>query len=317
MGDRIKVAHIISLLIWAIVIYLVYRGITYEAKVVATAFQNDLECGTSPCDLHLYNFPIIALPSGPLSEKDVTFSPENQMWHIGLVNFLASVIVYAIANQPYTAISGMEILGTIDGAGERLLGVLARNYDDPNTLYIAFRGTQSLSDFGQDLSITQDPFFDDKILVHRGFLNVYFEVQPKIKAILENFPKFGKIVVCGHSLGAAVATILAFTLSKVQAAGQTILVTYASPRVGNVAFANACDETMIHLRLSNDADIVPTIPPPVSPNQRNASLPVFYQHTGTEARFNTNWKSILNNHFISNYMHAIENGLVRVTTAPQ
>jgi hypothetical protein len=62
-------------------------------------------------------------------------------------------------------------------------------------------------------------------------------------------------VLCGHSLGAAIATLAASVLQP------TLLVTVGSPRVGDAAFVAAL-ATLPGARFVDCTDIVTTVPPP-------------------------------------------------------
>jgi predicted lipase len=78
------------------------------------------------------------------------------------------------------------------------------------------------------------------------------------------------LYVTGHSLGGALAQLLAFILAgileaKELPAKKVIAITYASPRVGNKKFQKAFkalekEGKLRHIRVSNDGDVVPVAP---------------------------------------------------------
>lgn len=74
---------------------------------------------------------------------------------------------------------------------------------------------------------------------HLGFLLAYSEIIHRVNnslaAATRLFPSYG-ITVTGHSLGAAVATLVAMRLREV--GYQVDLYTYGSPRVGNLALVS-------------------------------------------------------------------------------
>lgn len=94
-----------------------------------------------------------------------------------------------------------------------------------------------------------------------------------------------KITTTGHSLGAALATLCAFHIAhelpsgsttmhegyrkQLQTPGAVVAYAFASPRVGNKAFADAVKATpgMRVLRLSNLCDLVPRTPLPLGGRQ--------------------------------------------------
>lgn len=71
--------------------------------------------------------------------------------------------------------------------------------------------------------------------------------------------------VAGHSLGAALATICALHVAmiceKKSVQCPIDLYTFASPRVGDPQFANACARRLNAFRIANSEDVVPGIPP--------------------------------------------------------
>ena len=89
------------------------------------------------------------------------------------------------------------------------------------------------------------------------------------------------IIIAGHSLGGALATLLAYDAMRwfPGAARRMLLVTYGSPRVGDKRWAAGFDGEargcgLPHYRLVNGADVVPKLGP----------RPL-YEHCGQEVRF--------------------------------
>ncbi len=78
-----------------------------------------------------------------------------------------------------------------------------------------------------------------------------------------------RIYISGHSLGAALATIAGMHISRtLDSIGQSekvdiVSYTFASPRVGNDAFARECSMRFKTYRIANSEDTVPGIPPAV------------------------------------------------------
>jgi predicted lipase len=69
-------------------------------------------------------------------------------------------------------------------------------------------------------------------------------------------PFTGEVWVIGHSLGAALATLVAAAIPG------SNLCTFASPRVGNSAFVKFSNATAKQsIRIANIRDIVPHVPP--------------------------------------------------------
>lgn len=96
--------------------------------------------------------------------------------------------------------------------------------------------------------------------VHHGFLAAALDVVRPIRSWLAAAPRTGRVVITGHSLGAGIATLLAPMIDDL--ATMTVVVTFGSPRVGNMAFMQAyaaCDDIR-HIRVTNDDDPISYVP---------------------------------------------------------
>lgn len=122
---------------------------------------------------------------------------------------------------------------------------------------IAFRGTQpdSFRDFLSDARFLPTAWRGVGS-VHRGFAETLDAVLPEIEAWLAEV-KPAHLVITGHSLGAAIATLLAALQPEAE------LVTFGSPRVGNGAFAGLFNGRSMR-RYVDCGDAVTLVPPPVS-----------------------------------------------------
>ncbi|XP_017219114.2 uncharacterized protein LOC108196368 isoform X1 [Daucus carota subsp. sativus] len=152
-------------------------------------------------------------------------------------------------------------------------------------LVIAFRGTEQVrwKDLRTDLMLVPTGLnperiggdFKKEVQVHSGFLSAYDSVRTRILSLIklvtgdiddsgEQLSKW-HVYVTGHSLGGALATLLALELSSSQLAKRgNISVTmynFGSPRVGNRNFADLYNQKVKDSwRLINRRDIIPTIP---------------------------------------------------------
>ncbi|GJP86348.1 hypothetical protein CLOP_g16380 [Closterium sp. NIES-67] len=105
-------------------------------------------------------------------------------------------------------------------------------------------------------------------VVHSGFLDAYDFVKPRLMTVLKDIlastgDKF-RIMVTGHSLGDALATVLTYDLAqsdlKQQYGFSLSMYNFGSPRVGNHAFASRYNELVgDSWRIANDEDIVPRL----------------------------------------------------------
>jgi len=120
---------------------------------------------------------------------------------------------------------------------------------------VAFRGTEpkDLRDFMTNLQVV--PTRWNGVLVHTGFLGAALALEGPVRDWLAQHHGAGQeLLLCGHSLGAALATILARTLAP------TRVVTIGSPRVGDADFVQALPPGVL-TRVVNCADLVTTLPP--------------------------------------------------------
>ncbi|KAK6117375.1 hypothetical protein DH2020_048893 [Rehmannia glutinosa] len=153
-------------------------------------------------------------------------------------------------------------------------------------LVIAFRGTEQSrwKDLRTDLMLVPAGLnperiggdFKKEVQVHSGFLSAYDSVRTRLISLIkqaighsrdESLDLLAKwhIYVTGHSLGGALATLLALELSSSQLAKHgAISVTmynFGSPRVGNRRFAEIYNEKVKDSwRVVNHRDIIPTVP---------------------------------------------------------
>ena len=129
-----------------------------------------------------------------------------------------------------------------------------------DALLVAFRGTEP--------DEWKDSLTDANLLlvswttghVHKGFREAIAEIWPALEDHLSQLAPGRTVWFCGHSLGAALATLAADRYPET--AG---VCTFGSPRVGNKAFATAFAGRLPGrtLRYVNDQDVVTAVPPPL------------------------------------------------------
>jgi triacylglycerol lipase len=140
-----------------------------------------------------------------------------------------------------------------------------------NTLLIAFRGTQQMKDWLTDINafhVDCDmtvPYGNKKsrIMVHKGFIKAYKSVRDEIHKHVRKMSakKDFKIIVCGHSLGGALATNCAVDMQYNYTNNVEAYVS-GNPRVGNKAFVKSYNERVPNTyRTFMRTDIVPNLPP--------------------------------------------------------
>ncbi|XP_052189156.1 uncharacterized protein LOC127799286 [Diospyros lotus] len=152
-------------------------------------------------------------------------------------------------------------------------------------LVVAFRGTEQArwKDLRTDLMLVPAGMnperiggdFKQEVQVHRGFLSAYDSVRMRILSLIklavgytDNIAEpqhHWRVYLTGHSLGGALATLLALELSSSQlvkrGAVSVTMYNFGSPRVGNKKFAEVYNEKVKDSwRVVNHRDIIPTVP---------------------------------------------------------
>jgi predicted lipase len=146
-------------------------------------------------------------------------------------------------------------------------------------LVIAIRGTDSVFDWLHDLSFLMVPceIYGMTGLTDDGFTSVYRSLSVSGTRGVKGFVDDGtvtSITVCGHSLGAAIATQLAVDIAKNTSCKNLTCYTFASPRVGDHIFASEYDKAVpVTYRIANRLDIVTQLP---------EVLPLPYEHVNTK-----------------------------------
>jgi triacylglycerol lipase len=289
---------ILLLLNIIVIVYIFVQGSKY-IKDVSYTLANPIRCGQNMCPISFKNTPVLPLPN----ELSSGFTNNTQPFFISVANFMGSFISYTSKNNKYIDLSDMKTFKLIYFPGDQNpFGILSTIDSDQNTLVLALRGTQTASDFFEDSQITQNSFqFGGN--VHQGFLNVYNSIKDQITTALKTFTGT-TLIITGHSLGSAVAVLMAMNIFYTFPNLNIALITFACPRIGDLAFATNTDKNIpLHFTFRNESDIVPNLPPAVSMNLKNPSTPLNYYHCGLPIVFNDNWFSVLNNHNIANYLN--------------
>jgi len=136
------------------------------------------------------------------------------------------------------------------------------SFQDPENIYIAFRGTEIRPrDILTDLSATSTSFPFGPGTVHSGFSDAFAAVVPQLTEFLSNCDKSKNVILCGHSLGGALATLCAAWVRQTTPR-QVMLYTFGSPRVGCRDFVEHYSKTASFpaFRVANPTDIVPSVP---------------------------------------------------------
>jgi hypothetical protein len=176
----------------------------------------------------------------------------------------------AVALPPgWTVASELTAIDTVGRKTEPEFFGLAVESKAEQHLLIAIRGTDTFMEWIVEAEFVprQFPAVPDAGLVEDGFCSVYSSLRCSttgcdVLSLVRQSAPGTKVTVAGHSLGAAVATLLALEIAVTLPATDLTLYTFASPRVGDATFAAFCDARLpMHFRIENRPDLVPHVPP--------------------------------------------------------
>ncbi len=162
-------------------------------------------------------------------------------------------------------------------------------------ILIAIRGTSEvLPDALRDADGFQVPFEEGKGAVHRGFYGAAKKANDFATKYLDKFYAGQKILICGHSLGGAIALILSQMLRSKPEGYNILLHTYGAPRAGDATFVQAA-ESLAHHRMVNHNDPVPSVPAPWMKTKPGEPMPgVGIRYRQVPAQFAAYLTSIVN-----------------------
>jgi hypothetical protein len=182
-------------------------------------------------------------PGGCAYSADTVFSP---------------VVAYKSAPKP--------VCGGLENINACLVG------ENADGIIVAFRGTLPPSLKGSEslLNWLEDFFDVPKSAsnvpgqVHSGFYDATMSIIVGVAAAVQNLNPgpAKKILVTGHSLGGALASIGAYILSQTYHLPIQQVVTFASPKPGDVGFQSGYQAVINNqVRYENYQDVVPLLPP--------------------------------------------------------
>jgi len=159
---------------------------------------------------------------------------------------------------------GFKVSSFIYNSTHDIFGYVGFNGD---TVEVVFRGTveNSLQDWLDDIEFFPIKPFPSapKAFVHGGFMEAYESIRLDVKtAVVALVAKIkpSYVIITGHSLGAAIATLCAAELAPLLPV-PVQLYTYGSPRVGNSYFVQYFENLVkVAFRMTYSRDLVPHLP---------------------------------------------------------
>lgn len=115
------------------------------------------------------------------------------------------------------------------------------SYTLKDTVIFAFKGSSSIKDFLYNINTVLIPVEEVKGKIHKGFYNLLMKNKTlsSISKLIFNYPASTKIIFTGHSLGGALASLMASYCQNKFGIDKISLCTFGSPRVGNSEFCES------------------------------------------------------------------------------
>ncbi|KZV59747.1 alpha/beta-hydrolase [Peniophora sp. CONT] len=162
------------------------------------------------------------------------------------------------------------------GNGEDLPRFFIAQDDNLQSIVVAHQGTNSSSPLSvindlkadlRSLNTTLFPQAGDDVQAHDGFADAQEQTADAILAAVQDglsSSGYSKVLVTGHSLGAAISSLDALMLSmRLDQSVQITTTTFGTPRGGNQAFADLIDSRIgsTYSFVTHANDPVPRVPP--------------------------------------------------------
>lgn len=196
---------------------------------------------------------------------------------------------------------------------------------DPTVGFLAFRGTLGAFEWGLDVIYWQTTFDfvtptsdGKKPAVHQGFYTAYTALRKAIRSAVSQ-RNLTRLYVSGHSMGGALATLMAADLSGItkngtKAVSDSIhLVTFGCPRFSDLVWGREYESRrtgsiVSHFNYRAENDVMHTLPmasmiDPFNPFGETLK----YGHVGNYVYFRTDKTGIDESHSMDNYREYTDN----------
>ena len=205
-----------------------------------------------------------------LAPRELTFAPYAGVLSRAEAGLALWASVSAYASEGDVKKAGLAVgfqSVTFVSAGDGFQGFVGIA---PGLRVLAIRGSSEAADWVVNANDTtrEGKAFGLPGWIHRGYAGQADKAWKGVREALATGNARAPILVTGHSLGGAVAQILGMRLVK-EGAPVSRIVTFASPRAGDTAFAAGLDALGArYVRILREDDFVPRI----APNAENAAL---------------------------------------------
>jgi triacylglycerol lipase len=160
------------------------------------------------------------------------------------------------------------------------------------SIYVVFRGTDTISEWISDATLTQVdyPYVANGGKTQTGFTDIYDSIRaPILQAVssLAGGGTYSALYITGHSLGGALSVLAAPDLAAQTQLKQPVVYTFAGPRAGDPSFASLYDgDIATSWRVVNTNDAVPKLPTAlttvIGPAPDFKPELLFYEHVNSE-----------------------------------
>jgi hypothetical protein len=255
--------------------------------------------------------PTIAIQYGLLVQKAEAVPPGETVYNPGdVIN-----VAYGAINVNYKVVTtcfGNDLATDLNpGRCTQIVSFGFVAQDPAGNAVIAIRGTEGILEWVQDAKFApiKCPFLAGAGLTEDGFTDVYksLRVGPdqNAKSLVDALPgipfpnALTSLTICGHSLGGALATLLALDIGANTKFGRNLRAyTYASPRAGDPSFADTYNQVVPNtVRIANRLDLVPKLP-----------LPPVYEHVDSVVDLNPMLRvklDLLCEHHLATYLYLL------------
>ena len=191
-----------------------------------------------------------ASESGKAANQPIDFKTINKFARFANAAYQKDVDINKISEENGFALNKSE---EIDGVYVKYF--LATN-DSTKTQIISIRGTSNIENALTDINVKMHLDKRTHVYLHSGFAEAASQIHNRI---LSQLHKDYSISTTGHSLGGAIAVVLAMYLD-VEGYNVTNVVTFGQPKVTNKSGASKFNHLNI-TRIVTEKDLVPIVPP--------------------------------------------------------